>query len=97
MERTAALVILNKLKPALEQKFDVTQLALFDSTARGEATNESDVDILVSFDGVATSARYFGVQFYLEDNLGCAVDLVANKAVRSELRPCIEREAIFLI
>jgi hypothetical protein len=34
------------------------------------------------------------VQFYLEDELGCAVDLVTDKALRSELRPCIEREAV---
>jgi predicted nucleotidyltransferase len=52
------------------------------------------VDILVSFDGPASSARYFGVQFYLEDTLGCRVDLVTDKALRSQLRPFIEREAI---
>ncbi|BBL60694.1 nucleotidyltransferase family protein [Methylomonas koyamae] len=53
-----------------------------------------DVDILVSFDGPATSARYFGVQFYLEDQLGRPVDLVTDKALRPELRPFIEKEAI---
>ena len=52
------------------------------------------MDILVSFDGIATSQRYFGVQFYLEDLLGCPVDLVTEKALRAELRPYIEREAI---
>jgi len=41
----------------------------------------------------ATSKRYFGVQFYLEDLLGCPVDLVTEKALRPELRPYIEREA----
>jgi predicted nucleotidyltransferase len=69
-------------------------LALFGSTASDAATANSDVYILVSFDGVATSQRYFGVQFYLEDLLGCAVDLVTEKALRAELRPYIEREAI---
>jgi hypothetical protein len=52
------------------------------------------VDVLVSFDGPATSARYFGVQFYLEDLLGCPVDLVTDKALRPQLRPYIERDAI---
>ncbi len=94
MNRDKALSILGKLKPELQQKFGVSELALFGSTVRNEATNESDVDILVSFDGVATSSQYFGVQFYLEDNLGCAVDLVTDKAVRPELRPFIEQEAI---
>ena len=54
----------------------------------------SDVDLLVSFDGPATSARYFGVQFYLEDLLGRPVDLVTEKAVRSELRAYIAHEAV---
>ncbi|MGB3209064.1 MAG: hypothetical protein WBB19_00015 [Desulforhopalus sp.] len=40
------------------------------------------------------SKRYFGVQFYLEDLLGCPVDLITEKALRPELRPYIEQEQI---
>jgi predicted nucleotidyltransferase len=82
------------MKPILIEQFGVTQLALFGSTARDKVNDRSDVDILVSFDGSATSARYFGVQFLLEDSLGCTVDLVTDKALRPELRPFIEKEAI---
>ena len=78
------------------QQFGVTKLALFGSTARDEATETSDVDILVVFDGFATSERYFGVQFYLEDCLSCPVDLVTDKALRPQLRPFIEQEAIYV-
>jgi len=94
MKRNNALTILKKIKPILTQQFGVTQMALFGSTARDDAGENSDVDILVGFDGPATSARYFGVQFYLEDQLGCPVDLVTEKALRPELRPFIEKEAI---
>ena len=52
------------------------------------------MDALVSFDGPATSARYFGVQFYLEDLLGSRIDLVTDKALRERLRPYVERDAI---
>ena len=52
------------------------------------------MDVLVAFDGPATSERYFGVQFYLEDLLGCAVDLVTEKALSPELRSFIEKEAV---
>ncbi|MFQ5356518.1 MAG: nucleotidyltransferase family protein [Mariprofundaceae bacterium] len=48
----------------------------------------------LGFDGPATSERYFGVQFYLEDLFGCPVDLVTEKALRPELRPFIEKEAV---
>jgi predicted nucleotidyltransferase len=43
---------------------------VFGSVARDEERPDSDVDVLVTFDGPATSQRYFGVQFYLEDLLG---------------------------
>jgi predicted nucleotidyltransferase len=80
--------------PVLKQRFSVVGLALFGSTARDSAREDSDIDILVSFDGAATSERYFGVQFYLEDLLGRPVDLVTDKALRPELRPYIEKEAL---
>jgi len=82
------------LKPELAQRYGVTRLALFGSTVRGTARADSDVDLIVEFDGPATSARYFGVQFQLEDALGRPVDLVTDKAMRPELRPYIEREAV---
>lgn len=85
---------LSRLKPELSRRFGVTRLALFGSTARGSARPDSDIDVLVEFDGPATSERYFGVQFMLEDALGRPVDLVTDKAMRPELRPYIEREAI---
>lgn len=94
MERQATIALLTQHKQHLARQYGVTALALFGSTARGSATEHSDVDVLVAFDGPATSARFFGVQFYLEDLLGCRVDLVTDKALRPELRPHIERDAL---
>ena len=94
MEREQILQMLAQHKPQLAQRYGVLRLALFGSTARDSASAESDIDILVAFDGPATSQRYFGVQFYLEDVLGRPVDLVTDKALRAELRPHIEREAL---
>jgi len=94
MNRDQTLSLLAQHKPELMQRFGVMQLALFGSTVRNTARPDSDVDVLVTFDGPATSQRYFGVQFYLEDLLGCPVDLVTEKALRPELRPYIEREAV---
>ncbi len=94
MDRQCALELLKRSKPELQARFAVTQLALFGSIARNTAGDDSDIDILVSFDGPATSKRYFGVQFYLEDLFGRPVDLVTEKALRSELRPYIEKERI---
>ena len=94
MNRSQAISLLAQCKPALSERYGVTRLALFGSTARNAARSDSDIDILVAFDGPATSERYFGVQFYLEDLLGRPVDLVTEKALRPELRPFIEKEAV---
>lgn len=94
MNRTQALQLLAQHKIELVRRFGVTDLALFGSMVRNMARADSDVDVLVAFDGPATSARYFGVQFYLEDVLGCPVDLVTDKALRPELRPYVEKEAV---
>lgn len=96
MNRKHTLELLAQSKPELQTRFGVTRLALFGSVARDTAGDRSDVDILVAFDGPAISKRYFGVQFYLEDLLGCPVDLVTEKALRSELRPFIEKERIYV-
>ena len=94
MNRDEILDKLQSHKQTLAERFGVTGLALFGSFARDQATDGSDVDILVRFDGPATSRTYFGVQFYIEDLLGHPVDLVTEKALRPELRPYVEQEAV---
>ena len=94
MKRDDVLKLLRTHKATLAQRFGVTGLALFGSFARNQAADDSDVDILVQFDGPATSDAYFGVQFYIEDLMGHPVDLVTDKALRAVLRPYIEREMV---
>jgi len=94
MNRDEVLNVLRAHKTTLVQRFGVVDLALFGSIVRDQATDDSDVDILVWFDSPATSKRYFGVQFYIEDLLGRPVDLVTDKALRAEMRPYIEREMV---
>lgn len=94
MDRDTLLALMAEHKPVLAERFGVQKLALFGSFARGTARADSDVDVLVSFDGAATSKRYFGVQFYLEDLLQRPVDLVTEPALRERLRPYVERDAI---
>jgi len=94
VDRSRALELLAQSKPVVAARYGVTRLALFGSTARNTARSDSDLDILIAFDGPATSERYFGVLFYLEDLFGCAIDLVTEKALRAELRPFVEKEAV---
>ncbi len=92
--RDETLKLLRAHKAALAENFGIASLALFGSTVRGESRHDSDIDILVWFVGRADWRRYFGVQSYLENLLGRPVDLVTHKALRKDLRPYIEAEAV---
>jgi len=94
VNRAETIALLGRHKPEMQRRFGVHSLALFGSRARDSAGAGSDIDILVAFDGPATSARYFGLQFFLEDLLGGSVDLVTDRALHPRLRPFIERDAI---
>ena len=92
--KSKVLELLREHKPVLAERFGVVEIAVFGSTIRDEAGPGSDVDILVGFDRPTEPDCYFGAQFYIEDLLGRPVDLITEKALRPELRPYIEAEAI---
>jgi uncharacterized protein len=94
MNRAETLTALARVKPELERRFGVRRIALFGSFGRDQARPNSDIDLIVQFDGPATAKRYFGVQFLLEDLFGRRIDLVTNKALRPEFRQQIERELV---
>ena len=94
MNRDEVLAALRQHKQALREQFDVTGLALYGSFARDQADAESDVDVLVEFGNPPDWHRYFGAQAYLEDLFERAVNLSTIGEVRSEIRPCVERDVI---
>jgi predicted nucleotidyltransferase len=75
----------------------IVRLSLFGSTARGEASPESDVDLMAEFD----SGRQFSLldmvhlENRLTDILGVRVDLTPARAVKDRVRERAAREAVF--
>ncbi|MCY4056101.1 MAG: nucleotidyltransferase family protein [Cyanobacteria bacterium MAG CAR3_bin_5] len=94
MNRATVLNRLQAHKAALAQRFGVVDLALFGSFARDQATDASDVDILVQFDGPADWRRHFGAQAYLEHLLDRPVDMATRTEIREEIRPYVERDIV---
>ena len=94
MNREQVLNTLRTHKPVLAERFGVTDLALFGSFARDQATDESDVDILVRFKRPPSWQTYFGAQFYLEDLLGRPVELADSEDIRAEIRPYVEGHTV---
>ncbi len=95
MQRDEVLRILLQHQQPLKD-FGIKSLAIFGSVARDEARADSDVDILVEFEGPVTFDRYMDVKFYLEDHLGMRVDLVSRRSLKPMLRAKIEKEEIYV-
>ncbi len=94
MNREQVLGLLKEHKPDLAQRFGVVELALFGSVARDEAASDSDVDVLVRFDKPPHWRQYFGAQCFLEELLGCPVDMATHQELREEIKPFVEQEAV---
>lgn len=96
MKKQDALDFLESHKQLLIKRFGVKHLALFGSTARDESSDDSDLDVLVEFDGSETYRNHFDLLFFLEDGLHCEIDLVCRDAVQPQLKPYIEKEALYV-
>lgn len=84
---------LRALLPGLRREFPLHGMALFGSTARGDAGPESDIDILVDVDG-SIGLEFVTLAERLETALGRRVDLVSRRGLKPALREQIEQEAI---
>ena len=72
----------------------VARLALFGSILRGQATVDSDVDLLVQFaPGAKSYGRFFALSELLEAHLGRPVELVTLEALSPFIGPRILAEA----
>jgi len=93
MKRAEALAILTGHRKELAA-FGLRRLALFDSVARDEAGPNSDVDVLVEFEGKPTCDRYAGLYDRLEYLLRRPVDLATPSMIRPFMREGVEGDAM---
>jgi predicted nucleotidyltransferase len=62
--------------------------------ARDEARVDSDVDLLVEFNRAIGLFEFIEVRLYLEDILGCSVDLGTREALKEHLREPVLKDII---
>ena len=94
MNRTSILTLLQEHRDLISARFGARHLALFGSAARDEMRPDSDIDVLVDFDGPATFDGYFDLKDYLEGLLGRPVDLVTSKRLKPRARQHVERDLV---
>ena len=91
--------VLTRLADRLDtiRGFGVQTLALFGSVARDEATETSDLDFLVEFEGAATFDRYMDLKIFLEDLFEKPIDLVTKRSLKPQIRQTVLEESINVI
>ncbi len=92
MTREEIIRFLTAHKSELEDRFGVIKIGLFGSYARGDAREDSDIDVAVELAKENIADRYFGLLHYLEDNLHKKIDLGIESNIKPALRPYIMKE-----
>lgn len=77
-------------------KYGASNLRIFGSFARGDADADSDLDLLVDLEPGRSLFDLGGLTMDLQELLGCAVDIVTEKGLKSRIRERVLQEAIYL-
>lgn len=96
MKRIEAIGILQEHKQELSEKYGVTRIGIFGSVARDEATEKSDVDVVVE---MTRPDLFFMVHIkeLLEAAMHCHVDLVRYRdRMNVFLKRQIDKEAVYV-
>lgn len=96
MTRDDALAILRRSRPELVRR-GVQRAALFGSVARNEATETSDVDVLLEFDPACDLGiyEYVALARFLGEQFPARVDVVNRATLKPHVRPSAERDALY--
>ena len=86
--------IIKKHKDELKEKYSVKEIGIFGSFVRGEAKEDSDVDILVEFEKPIGFFKFLELEEYLSNLIGREVDLVSKKALKPHIGKHILEEVI---
>jgi predicted nucleotidyltransferase len=78
----------------LAQKHGASNIRVFGSVARGDATDQSDVDLLVAFNDQTSLLDRAGLLIELQELLNCRVDVISDRAIKPYLSPYILKDAV---
>jgi predicted nucleotidyltransferase len=85
---------LELLKPTLKKRFKVETVEIFGSYARGEQTDASDVDLLVTYSQMTSFFTIYDLEKFLQRKLGVRVDVVSKKFLNPHLKDKVLQEAV---
>jgi len=80
----------------IAQKYGIQRLGLFGSYARGEQTENSDLDFLIDEGKLRGLYQYMGFVLDLEDSFGCHVDVVMDGIEDLDFLERIKKDEVIL-
>jgi predicted nucleotidyltransferase len=95
-ERDQILGVLRAALPDLQRRWPIRSLALFGSIVRGDATDTSDLDVLVELERPVGLSAFIGLEEELAALTGRRVDLVSKAALKPHIGQRILGEAVRL-
>jgi predicted nucleotidyltransferase len=88
--------ILRERRDEMAHNNGVTEIGVFGSCIRGEATGQSDIDILVGFAQPVGFFRFLELEEQLSEWLGIKVDLFTRAALKPHIGRKILSEVVML-
>ena len=96
MTKDECISLLKKNMNILKDKYGITSLSLFGSTAKGEQTENSDIDLFVDTK-TANPFLLMDAKEFLENETGSSVDIVRNhQNLNPRLKKRILKDGIFI-
>lgn len=87
---------LGYIKEKIFRKYKVKKIGVFGSLVRGEAQENSDIDMLVQFEENADLFDFLGLALFLEEKLHHKIDIVPERALRSELKDSVLKDVAYI-
>ncbi|MDO5523280.1 MAG: nucleotidyltransferase family protein [Bacteroidia bacterium] len=72
--------------------YDPLKISVFGSYARGEETDNSDIDILVNFNRNLSLFDLGGIKYDLTELLDRPIDIVTERSINKRVKPFIEKD-----
>lgn len=86
---------LRAMKPYLEAEYGVAEIGLFGSYVRGEQEEDSDLDVLVSFEEPIGLLALVRMENELAERLGIDVDLVTEDSLKPRIRERVIADVVY--
>ena len=87
--------LLLNYKPDLIKKYPIASIGLFGSIVRDDFTPESDIDIIVEFNG-KIGIEFVDLANELEEKLNWKVDLVSRAGIKPKYLAVIDPQVIYI-